>query len=60
MLVLFVGKSISQIPHPDVLCSDSLAGKGYVNNGDKKAIDYIKNQFLSFGLSQIQTQTFNV
>ena len=51
---------IAQIPHLDVLCSDSLAGRGYVHNGDKKAAAYIHKEFETYGLSRIKKQKFSV
>ena len=32
------------------LCSDDMAGRGYINNGDQKAADYISNRFSKIGL----------
>ena len=60
MSFLFYSISIAQIPHLDVLCSDSLAGRGYVHDGDKKAVNYIKREFDKYGLGQVQEQNFNV
>ena len=60
MSFLFCSISIAQIPHLDVLCSDSLAGRGYVHDGDKKAVNYIKREFDKYGLGQVQEQNFNV
>src|SRR5690554_6913372 len=34
----------------EVLCSDSLYGRGYVNNGVNKAADFLKNEFQKAGL----------
>lgn len=34
----------------DTLASPSMHGRGYVNNGDKTAAQYISNEFKSFGL----------
>lgn len=37
----------------NVLCSDSLAGRGYVNNGMGKAANFIKNEFVRNGLKPL-------
>lgn len=37
-----------------ILASDSLAGRGYVDNGQKKAGNYISDELLSFGISSTQ------
>jgi len=37
----------------NLLASDSLSGRGYVNSGDKKAAEFIKNEFMSFGLTPL-------
>jgi hypothetical protein len=34
----------------DTMASESMHGRGYVNNGDKIAANYIKNEFEKFGL----------
>ncbi|HEY8366660.1 MAG TPA: hypothetical protein VIL57_05885, partial [Bacteroidia bacterium] len=34
----------------NILCSDSLAGRGYVNDGMSKAANFIKNEFQKHGL----------
>jgi aminopeptidase YwaD len=34
----------------DILCSDELAGRGYVKDGGKKAADFIKSEFKKAGL----------
>ena len=34
----------------DTLSSAEMHGRGYTNNGDKKAADYIKDQFIEIGL----------
>ena len=50
-----------QIVH--VLASDSLHGRGYVNDGDKKAADYIRKEFINVGLEPINGtyyQPFNI
>jgi hypothetical protein len=49
----------------DVLASDSLFGRGFVNNGDKKAAVFIRDQFIEFdvepaGDSYFQTFTIPV
>jgi len=50
----------------EVLCSDSLFGRGYVKNGVNKAADYIASEFEKSGLepyfddSYFQTFKFNV
>ncbi len=36
-----------------ILTSDSLAGRGYVEDGDKKAAEFIRSQFIEFGLTSI-------
>ncbi|HLV42550.1 MAG TPA: M28 family peptidase [Brumimicrobium sp.] len=35
----------------EVLCSDSLYGRGYVNNGVNKAADFLKDEFQKAGLN---------
>lgn len=45
------------------LCSPNLHGRGYVNEGDKKAANYIASQFENFGLQPINDsflQKFNI
>ncbi len=42
----------------EVLCSEEYHGRGYVNNGGKKAADFIKTEFEKAGLQQIQFQNF--
>ncbi|HZH86710.1 MAG TPA: M20/M25/M40 family metallo-hydrolase [Brumimicrobium sp.] len=51
----------------EVLCSDSLYGRGYVNNGVNKAADFLKDEFEKAGLqpyfdnaSYFQTFEFDV
>ena len=36
-----------------ILCSDSLAGRGYVNDGAKKTAHFVKSEMLKFGLTNI-------
>ncbi len=42
----------------NVLAADSLNGRGYVNNGDKKAADFIRNKYRSFGLTPLGNDYF--
>ena len=47
----------------DTLCSSHFDGRGYYNNGEKRAANYIKNQFESLGLKPIGNsflQKFNL
>src|SRR5690554_7314429 len=51
----------------EVLCSDSLYGRGYVNNGVNKAADFLRDEFEKAGLkpyfgdsSYFQPFSFNV
>ena len=37
----------------NTLASDEFKGRGYVENGDQLAADYIRNEFKKFGLSGI-------
>ncbi len=37
----------------NVLASDSLFGRGYVNEGDKKAVKFIRDQFIEFGVDPL-------
>lgn len=41
-----------------VLASDSLKGRGYVDNGDKLAADYIRNEFEKFGLKNFNNSYY--
>jgi len=46
-----------------ILASDSLAGRGFVDDGDKKAAGFIRKEFQRFGLEPIQGfyhQPFNI
>lgn len=46
-----------------ILASDSLAGRGFVDDGDKKAARFIRKEFERFGLEPIQDsyyQPFNI
>lgn len=36
----------------EVLCSDSLFGRGYIHSGDQKAAHYLKKEFISIGLEK--------
>ena len=47
----------SQIQHLNILCSDSLAGRGYVHGGDKKAAKYIASQPLHSSQKIIEETT---
>ncbi|MCB0736200.1 MAG: Zn-dependent exopeptidase M28 [Bacteroidetes bacterium] len=40
----------------NVLCSDSLHGRGYVNNGGLKAAQFIANKFKEFGLKPLPAE----
>lgn len=42
----------------NILASDSLKGRGYVDNGDKLAADYIKNEFEKFGLKNFNNSYY--
>lgn len=42
----------------DTLASDSLYGRGYVNNGDQKAADLIADEFERFGLKSFNSNYF--
>ena len=42
----------------DTLCSDYFAGRGYVNQGDVKAAEYIKDQFVNIGLLPLQSKSY--
>lgn len=42
----------------NVLASDSLFGRGYVNDGDKKAASFIRDQFVEFGLQPVGDSYF--
>lgn len=49
----------------DTLCSKTFWGRGYTNNGMKKASIFLKNKFVEFGLKPMsknffQSYTFNV
>jgi aminopeptidase YwaD len=59
LLFLSTGKILAQSldyarEAVNILASDSLKGRGYVENGDKLAADFIRSEFAKFGL-----QTFN-
>lgn len=59
LLLLSTGKILAQSldyarEAVNILASDSLKGRGYVDNGDKLAADYIRREFEKFGL-----QAFN-
>lgn len=46
----------------NTLCSEKYAGRGYANNGDKKAAAYIQSEFRSIGLKKVKgayTQKFS-
>lgn len=38
----------------DDLCTDDMAGRGYINRGERKAADYIATQFKALGLKSIK------
>lgn len=42
----------------DTLCSDDLAGRGYVNDGDAKAAEYIADQYQKIGLKPLTKHYF--
>jgi hypothetical protein len=47
----------------NTLASDSLFGRGYVNDGDKKAAEFIEQQFRDFGVLPLNNryrQTFSI
>jgi hypothetical protein len=37
----------------DELCSEEMAGRGYIDDGAQKAANYISNQFMSLGLKSL-------
>ncbi len=39
----------------DTLCSHTMAGRGYVNDGDKKAAKYIQQRFIDLGLKKFNS-----
>lgn len=41
-----------------VLCSDSLSGRGYVNEGGRKAAQYIADEFARFGLEPLTGHSY--
>ncbi len=42
----------------NILASDSLKGRGYVDNGDKLAADYIRSEFEKFGLKNFNNSYY--
>ncbi len=40
------------------LCSPKMAGRGYVNNGDKKAAKYIQKEFVKLGLKKANSKSY--
>lgn len=42
----------------DVFASDEFYGRGYVNNGNKKAANYVAEQFVRFGLQPMRSSYF--
>ncbi len=42
----------------DELCSDEMAGRGYINDGDLKAAEYIASSFSELGLSMYNESYF--
>jgi aminopeptidase YwaD len=42
----------------DTMASESMHGRGYVNNGDKIAANYIKNEFAKFGLKSFTSDFY--
>jgi len=42
----------------DTLTSPEMHGRGYVNNGDKIAADFIRNEFINTGLKSVSSQYF--
>lgn len=44
--------------HLKKLTSNSFAGRGYVNNGDLKAANYLANQFEAYGLEKVNNSYF--
>lgn len=40
------------------LCSPKMAGRGYVNKGDKKAANYIKKEFVKLGLKKANSNSY--
>jgi len=41
----------------DTLCSDSYHGRGYVNQGDIKAGNFIEKEFIDLGLKSVENKT---
>jgi len=44
--------------HIALLCSADFEGRGYTNNGHKKAADFIEDQFKQFGLTPLKGKTY--
>jgi hypothetical protein len=42
----------------NILASDSLKGRGYVDNGDKLAADFIRSEFENFGLKKFNNNYY--
>src|SRR5215510_1932511 len=66
LILFFLAKSISsfsqdlQYTHRviDTLTSPSMDGRGYINKGDKKAAEYIKNEFQKKFLQPVNEDYF--
>lgn len=44
--------------HIDTLCSPFMHGRGYVNNGDKIAAEYISSEFKKYGVKSFLFETY--
>ena len=40
------------------LCSDNFHGRGYVNNGDRRAANFIKDEFVKNGISTVSLNNY--
>ncbi|HCT54088.1 MAG TPA: hypothetical protein DF712_16700 [Balneola sp.] len=63
LLFLSTGKILAQSldyarEAVNILASDSLKGRGYVDNGDKLAADFIRNEFEKFGLKSFNNSYY--
>ena len=63
LLFLSTGKILAQSldyarEAVNILASDSLKGRGYVENGDKLAADFIRNEFEKFGLKSFNNSYY--
>tara|TARA_R110001599_G_scaffold184627_4_gene378542 strand:+ start:7388 stop:8665 length:1278 start_codon:yes stop_codon:yes gene_type:complete len=63
LLFLSTGKILAQSldyarEAVNILASDSLKGRGYVENGDKLAADFIRSEFAKFGLKSFNNSYY--